>query len=126
MKNGLPAAWVFSLATIGTDVFAGQWANSVYKNTNLLSAIHEENTGKFEVNIYPNPSNGVFTVTIPSSSIKVNIEIYNTFGEIICLENNKSVNSGIKNKINLDAPSGIYLIKINDGESQFTGKIIIN
>ena len=60
-----------------------------------------------------------------SHSKKVHIEIFNTIGEIIYSEYNKSFDSGITNKINLNAPSGIYLIKVNDGEKQFTGKLIV-
>lgn len=52
--------------------------------------------------IYPNPSNGIFTI-----SAKANIEVYNIVGDLILSENNAT-------SIDLrEAPNGMYMLKMN-------------
>jgi uncharacterized repeat protein (TIGR01451 family) len=54
--------------------------------------------------IYPNPSNGIFTI-----SAAANIEVFNLIGDLILLENNTT-------SIDLTAaPKGMYFVKLNGG-----------
>ncbi len=74
---------------------------------------------KSEIIIYPNPSNGIFTVEL---SDKATIEIFSTKGQLIY--SGYYVDSS--NNIDLSAnPKGVYIIRINDGISITTEKIII-
>ena len=68
-----------------------------------------QNAKNFGVNVYPNPSNGVFT--IQGLPVGTNIEIYNAIGEVILkLESNTT-----RTKIDLqDKANGVYFVKTNN------------
>ena len=81
-----------------------------------------------EVNVFPNPTGGTFTV---SSSVADNssigqhgsIDIYNTMGEKIY---SAQLNS-TKTEIDLtNEPNGIYLIRLNTRQGIVSKKIIKN
>jgi PKD repeat protein len=56
------------------------------------------------IQIYPNPSTGVFTI-----SATANIEVYNLIGELVLTENNAT-------SIDITAaPNGMYFVKLNGG-----------
>jgi len=70
------------------------------------------------IKIYPNPSNGVFTV---ESDKPVNIEIFDLHGQILISTTkiqNQQINISVFSK-------GIYLMRITDGISVKTERIII-
>lgn len=93
---------------------------------NILVSAEETNTGKINrVNIYPNPSNGKFTVNIPQSlNLKQasSLEIYDMVGRLIM----SSIIQNQKIKIDLNNyPKGIYFVKIYNGEKIHLEKIVI-
>jgi hypothetical protein len=73
--------------------------------------------------IYPNPSQGSFSISSNEMIIKGSIQIYDVFGKNIFKQN---IFTSSKQEINLENISaGIYLLKINDGVMEHTAKIII-
>lgn len=96
-------------------------------NTNRLyfmgvtaTSVFEQNHQVTTVNIYPNPASNKITV---NSSTKINaIEIYNLLGENIYQSNVVST----KAEIDLtNQAKGIYFLKIYDGRTILTKKIVI-
>lgn len=74
--------------------------------------------------ISPNPSSGVFTVTVPLSEIKAQIEIFSPQGSIVkVLEVPASISSMLVD--NLDLLPGTYLVKYNGAEKQMNGKLVV-
>ena len=72
------------------------------------------------ISIYPNPSNGNFTVV---SSEDVNIEILEMSGKLL---KEVSVNSNQEQAINLDnVTAGVYLIRVFNQNSSSTQRIVI-
>ena len=86
-------------------------------NINTVGII--ENGSSASATIYPNPSNGRYT--IKGNSI-TSIEVYNVTGEIIfrSLSNNQQTDIDLSNHSN-----GVYLMKIYEGQTFFTKKIIL-
>ncbi len=85
--------------------------------TTDLNDIHPENS--FEV--YPNPSNGKFTIICNRNINK--IEIYDYLGESVITT---VVNPQTPTEIDLsDYPKGIYFVVINDGSKSYSEKIVI-
>jgi len=77
--------------------------------------------------VYPNPSNGVFTLQDKSYELRAkSMEVYNVLGEKVYSQLS-IVNSQLS--INLSRqPSGIYLYRITDDSGKLldTGKLIVN
>ena len=70
---------------------------------------------KSEILLYPNPTNGIFT--IKSENPIKQIEIFDFTGKLIHQTNNKHID--IKT-----SPSGIYLVKVKDIDNKtYTGKV---
>ncbi len=87
-------------------------------NTGMEIVFYEEG-----ITVYPNPSDGVFT--IDTKTILGEIEIYNVLGENVYQTEVKGNGSIV---IDLhDKPGGIYLIRVRDGnEIEASGKIILS
>ena len=76
-------------------------------------------TYAFNCNIYPNPSNGYFSVEIPFDTYQV--EITNYFGQLI-----NKLNVGPLSTFDFYLPeNGIYFIIFKNKLSTFTNKIVI-
>jgi hypothetical protein len=93
---------------------------------NVQSALGVEEFGVGNFSIYPNPNKGEFTVSLNSSSSdKVTIIVYDIRGRKIYdtkFENSSNFNQSI----NLNSvQSGIYLVKVSNGDKQATKKIIV-
>ena len=96
-------------------------------NDQAVSGRFEEtNSTNNDVLIYPNPTNGLFNITITGAvEDEVYIKIVDLTGRVV-LENIHVLNTGI-NSIFADLRSytpGLYLIHINDGEGTRVYKLI--
>lgn len=76
---------------------------------------------KFTFNVYPNPSNGSFTINW-DNNVKTTVTIYSILGKIVLEKNSNSDNS-----INIEnLQKGIYLLKLNQDNQSITKKVIVN
>ncbi|MDP3557078.1 MAG: T9SS type A sorting domain-containing protein [Bacteroidota bacterium] len=76
---------------------------------------------KHMIVISPNPNNGVFDMTMDSESIK-DIYIYDVAGKVV-YENKNVIEKNININLN-NQPKGIYVVRVTDGNSSITKKII--
>ncbi|WP_104734872.1 T9SS type A sorting domain-containing protein [Hanstruepera ponticola] len=87
-------------------------------------SIYENSFEEFA--IFPNPNNGSFTIKLNSrSNSNIIVEVYDIRGRSVY---NKSFNNNANfNKvIDLNnAQSGVYLVKVNDGDKQTIKKILV-
>lgn len=98
------------------------YSTSLVVNANTTGIV--ENQIQKNIAVYPNPSNGRFQVEIGNVifSNKYNLIIYNVNGENIY----QSVLTNPNTKIDLnDQSKGNYYVKIYDGQTIFTEKIVI-
>src|SRR6185437_6573105 len=78
------------------------------------------------VNVYPNPSNGVFQIQANSQQLMANscIEVYNMLGEKVY--SNYQITEFSNFQINLsNQPAGIYMLQCNVGNQVFIKKLVI-
>jgi len=85
---------------------------------NVITA-NDEFSEKENFDIYPNPSNGSFTIISPVSSGY--LEILNSLGQTI--QTRSFINTNIQ--INQDLNSGVYFVKIHSDEKISVAKIIV-
>ncbi|MFT4525766.1 MAG: hypothetical protein ACI85F_001922 [Bacteroidia bacterium] len=95
----------------------------------ICLGIEESDLGENQLQIYPNPSNGKFTIEFTANILEQtqgngsSLEITNALGEIV----HQSKIASSKSEIDLShQPTGIYFYKLQIGEKiQETGKVII-
>jgi hypothetical protein len=107
-----------------TDTFS---STSCYTTTTITQSVSpctgiENNEGvTYYSSVFPNPSNGNITVTLEKITDNTFIEIYNAIGELVY---QRKVDAK-ENLINENFPSGIYLLKVMDGNSILVRKKIV-
>tara|TARA_R110001583_G_scaffold38377_1_gene124061 strand:+ start:612 stop:3998 length:3387 start_codon:yes stop_codon:yes gene_type:complete len=75
------------------------------------------------ISAYPNPTNGVFDISLPSDIKDVQIELFNSNSNLIFKKSFEVVNG----RINIDISNkneGVYFIKIKTNSNQHTFKIL--
>jgi hypothetical protein len=75
-----------------------------------------------EFNVYPNPTNGKFSVTLPLN-IKANVSVADAQGKIILEKNNLS--NGSQMNLGNVAP-GVYLVSISSENEVQTIRLVKN
>ena len=70
--------------------------------------------------VYPNPSNGDFTIQVSDSFVGGKATIYNLLGQVV------KAYSMVETIQNATLEKGVYLIEINKGNQVSTKKIIIH
>lgn len=77
------------------------------------------------IRIYPNPSNGLVNIKINQFSGKVNLQVIDLNGRVVYSLNDTDFN--VEKSINLThLQSGMYVVKVNGNELNYTKKIILN
>ena len=79
------------------------------------------------LNIYPNPNNGLFNISFTSTNSKnISLSIYNSLGELVFDDYLNNYTGEYFNTIDLDNyGKGIYFITINSDDRVINRKIII-
>ena len=119
-----PRIQVNVLAVSGATVFAGT-ANGVWQlniadiDTSTSTGI-EVLTGYSSVKLYPNPSVGNWQLAVDQSLLGSALEVYDEQGRIVF----QSEISLLKSKIDLDVSSGIYYLRISNGEVNVVKKLV--
>jgi hypothetical protein len=91
----------------------------------LTNSIGESNSEKLSLGIFPNPSEGFFNISFDKEINLANISVYDVVGKQINIT--KFEREGERYKIVLeDLPSGVYIIRIQSGQSLLRSKVIIS
>ncbi|HLG03212.1 MAG TPA: T9SS type A sorting domain-containing protein [Bacteroidia bacterium] len=103
----------------------GDSVHRIVRYTGASLGINDASTSlNMTGNVFPNPSNGEFTIKIPEEfNDAFTVCIYDVLGQVVFKDNftsEKNIPIGISDK-----PKGIYFLRINSGNQQVTQKIII-
>ncbi|WNM19927.1 zinc-dependent metalloprotease [Flavobacterium capsici] len=121
--NGIWTLRVFDQFNLDGGAING-WTLNLCKNTAVPLEVNENSLQNFS--LYPNPNNGNFNISFNSNSTnKINVGVFDIRGRSVF--SNDYQNNGFFNEtINLsNIQSGIYLVKVQDGEKQITKKIVV-
>lgn len=79
-----------------------------------------------KVAVYPNPSNGQFTVELNAGkTTTVDLKIINTLNATVYEENGVSLQGKLVKPMNLNLPAGLYFLVIRNGEGKTIQKLSI-
>ena len=93
-------------------------------SANCLTEIHQFATNETLISIYPNPSNGQFSIQMSNPTLNtINIEIRDIFGRTIL---KRILQSDKIHDFDMNLPSGIYVLYVHDGFQTLTKKIAVN
>lgn len=118
--------------SLDNDTISAVWANTrdgsldvwfvrTVAKTGKVTSISLIESESFDINIYPNPSNGIYYIEVNDKAIINGINIYNTLGENIYTSKNKS------SKIEIDLsqePSGIYIFNTESNGKIASRKVV--
>jgi endonuclease I len=102
-----------------TDTCSNLGAKLV-KNTTLET--EESIADTKEIILYPNPSNGNFSIYFNNAEAPYSIEIISILGQKIFEKSNIADSLSTINNL----PNGIYIVRISKGSENFSKKILIN
>jgi ligand-binding sensor domain-containing protein len=124
-----PGAYGFP--TIAIDKYQNLWITtenglSVYNKNGIVylnTPEYLKPTQSNEFNLFPNPTNGKFTIELSNYSKNQQIEIYNLSGQLI-----KSLKTTTpKVQIDLSAfPKGLYFIRVKNGKTVLSKKVVLH
>ena len=124
--NGLNAQGDWNIVVV--DFFVGNTGTLNDWSIEICSTQLSVDEFEFDnLNIFPNPNNGEFTVNFNSNSGKdIAIEVYDIRGRSVMAKSYNNI--GIFNEtITLgNVQSGMYLLNIKDGDRKVTRKIIVD
>lgn len=90
---------------------------NVYRG--VVAGIDEKKTTS-EINVFPNPSNGIFNVKF-SKEMNATIEVYNLLGETVLVSKTQNAISQIDLS---QQPKGVYIIKVTTDQESFNQRLI--
>lgn len=89
--------------------------------TNGISEIADATS----LNVIPNPSNGSFEVYMDTDLNNANIQVVDLTGRVIYNQNISFLSSGNRLQVTLDAPTGIYLLKVRQLNNLRTTRVVV-
>ena len=76
--------------------------------------------------VYPNPSNGVFTLEMDANSSQIAYSVYSIDGKLVSTSKINSNGGKVKQQVNLShLPAGTYIVQVNNGNKTLSKKLII-
>lgn len=86
-----------------------------------INSVGVDDINNVEVTIYPNPSNGLFSINTNAMLENSTVEVLTSLGQMV----SSNIFSGDNIMINIaNYPSGIYFVKIQSGKNVHVEKII--
>jgi|GEM_PF-789174 len=104
------------------NLFMPQFINGGIGSVN---GIGEQN--RAEISVYPNPSNGTFTLEFKTAQSQAfDVKIYNSLGVAVYQQLNVAANGKYSTEISLnDLPEGIYTLTVTGNHANYIKKIVI-
>jgi uncharacterized repeat protein (TIGR03803 family) len=129
-SNGYEGA-IFSFDTssnICTNIFNFDFINGAYPygdliemDSSLINTVNHIVDSKSNMTIYPNPAENIFIINLKTEVRNARVEIFNILGEKVY----STAMTGKQQTINNKFHSGIYFVKVSEGDKNFIEKLIL-
>lgn len=125
-NTGLPNVQVTELEinTADNKLYAATYGRGLWR-VNLFDpeALSTNDSQISDLVLSPNPNTGSFNLDWGQNTL-VTIKIYDTLGKLVFYEKNRDLTQN--SEINLQVQQGLYFLKVNTLNREFTKKLIIN
>jgi hypothetical protein len=120
--------WTFWITDVNVDGVLSN-IDSITLNicsVGLVPNLSIEDNSFEAFNIYPNPNQGSFNIELSSTySDETTIQVYDLLGKLV-YEKEFLNNSSLLKSVDLSNPSsGVYIVKVNQGKSSISKKLIV-
>lgn len=117
-NSGLPEDFIYALALDNEGYLWAGTYNSGLARFNYQNWLGAEELTAIKLNVYPNPSAGVFNVSVKENA---NLEVTDIYGRIVY-----ATQVGVSiNKLELDVADGVYLVTVYTSTAQTSKRLII-
>ena len=96
--------------------------DGIYSYSQIRS-VNFNNLKFTQLYIYPNPSNGSVTIDLEETKSNVSLSLTNAIGKVVLTKNYKSTKHI---NFDLDAPEGLYFLRLETDRKVITKKIVFN
>lgn len=98
-------------------------SNSFVLTVDACAGIEE--FGDLTIDVYPNPSNGQIVLDITGESDGLMLQVVDMHGKLVYSDSTGAIASGLRKTVDLTSlASGMYFLKLDNGSSSATKKII--
>jgi hypothetical protein len=126
-SNNIMPMMTITPPSAGIIYYVRLWSNNGTPSGNFRFCITGSTVGIDELTnensfaIFPNPTANSFIIKLNSELKDARVEIYNVPGEKVY----STAINGKQQTINNKFPSGVYFVKVSNGEKQFVEKLIV-
>lgn len=105
----------------------GIWRSPMVNKTAPYVGVENQVAEISSLNIYPNPSNGIFKISYTAGQPgNYKVEVINERGQIVMTENKIDFSGNFSKEINISNLSkGIYLVKVSGNQKEVVKKLIL-
>lgn len=89
------------------------------------TGVEEQGIPTLDLNLFPNPSNGQFSLQVNQNMASADISIFNMSGQLVYRESGLSLQSGSHRIIDISSSTdGIYMVRLTHEDSVSTSRIL--
>ena len=102
--------------------------NPLFIDNMMLTTVYgtDENPDEStELKIFPNPTNGAFTIALPKKGNYTTLEVFSPMGVVVYRQELKGVRGIVEVNLNKKLASGIFLIKVSSNGKFNVGRVIL-
>lgn len=104
-------------------VFIADYDNNVIREVSSVVKVNNVQNGTAVVNVYPNPSNGAFTVEVPGTGNVATVTVTDMLGRTVQTSNTATVNGQTSSVYVTGIPAGSYIAIISEGEQTYRRQV---
>ena len=78
------------------------------------------------VKVYPNPSNGQFTVQVPQTGNDATITIVDVLGRVVATRNVEETKAKSSAQSFSGIPGGCYVVKVSSGNKSYQMQVVVS